>query len=75
MRIEPTNHIQDTLDKTKKVNINKKVNIKSDDFKTTLENYLKQPKETKTLTPQELLALDGLILTDDEIIMLKSFLY
>lgn len=75
MRIEPTNHIQDTLDKTKKVNINKKVNIKSDDFKTTLESYLKQPKETKTLTPQELLALDGLILTDDEIIMLKSFLY
>lgn len=75
MRIEPTKPTQEKLDIPKKVNINKKVNIKTDDFNSILENYMKKPKETKTLTPQELLALDGLLLTDDEIIMLKSFLY
>ena len=75
MRIEPTKPTQEKLDIPIKVNINKKVNIKTDDFNSILENYMKKPKETKTLTPQELLALDGLILTDDEIIMLKSFLY
>lgn len=75
MKIEPTSKINTDMTKQQTVAVNKNtiINNKDDSFESLLINKMKQTK-SQNLSPQQLLSLDGLILNDEEIKVLKSIL-
>jgi len=72
MNVNPISNIDQNFHNEKKNNFIKKQSLKSDSFDNILNHYLN--KEENNLTPKELLMIDGIILSDEEIILLKSLL-
>ncbi len=73
MKIEPTQHSQPNFFNNNKRIIIKKINNKNvdDSFADCLKVAMDKPLD---LTPQEKLAADGILLNNEEIILLKSIL-
>lgn len=76
MNIKPIHHSSNNFNNNQnKVNINKPTQMVDDSFSKVLKEAIEKSRDIKVeLTPQQKLAIDGLKLNDEEIILLKSFL-